>query len=60
MRTLEYTVMSLYDMIKFENLVNKSLQFGWVLQGGLSVTQTDAGTLYSQALVKIINKVQEG
>lgn len=38
----------------FHNAVNEKLGQGWILQGGVSITNTDMGYALAQAMVRVV------
>ena len=50
---MEYLVIQSSDLILFQETINKHLNDGWKLQGGVSVIKaTDWLTFYAQAIYK--------
>lgn len=50
---MQYQVVVENSLTRFENLVNKFINDGWRLQGGVSVMLNQyQGTVFAQALIK--------
>jgi hypothetical protein len=53
---MKYKVVTNRDIFYLEDTINRLLQSGWVLQGGISISKEQEGFIghmYAQALTKV-------
>lgn len=53
--TMKYQVVTHEQLDRFEQLVAKQLQAGWVLVGGIAVSREHGSESYYQAMIKPVD-----